>query len=68
MFEHKIQMLVYTHYLKFHNYYKAIFFRHLHISYRCVTKIIPQSTGFVRLSPENFDNITVSGESVIFGG
>ena len=46
----------------------SYFFQASTYFYRCVSKIIPQSTGLVRLSPENFDNINVSGESVIFGG
>ena len=51
-------------YLKF-NYYKASFFRHLHIYYRCVLKIIPQSTAFASLG--GFDKINYSGASVIVG-
>ena len=67
MFEHKIQMLVYTHYLKFHNYYKASFFRHLHIYYRCVLKSNHNPQGFASLGPEGFDKSRYSVASVIVG-
>ena len=68
MFEHKKQMLVYTHYLYTHNNHIDIFFRHLHILIDAFQKLYHNPTGFAKLSPENFDNIIVSGESVIFGG
>ena len=48
--------------------YIVIFFRHLHIFIDAFQKLYHNPTGFVKLSPENFDNINVSGESVIFGG